>query len=133
MKKKCGELRLIIDCRRANQLFLDLPGVDLVTGDGLSMIEIDTGDAPLLFKDLCISFGEGDVSDLFHRLKWARDVRRRKRRVFPSISVGRVLPLRRSVCVMLWFSRVAWLPNLASPVQPPNGFLLGRLFSAARQ
>ena len=31
---------MIIDCRPCNKLFLDPPGTDLLTGEGLSEIEI---------------------------------------------------------------------------------------------
>ena len=75
VRKKDGRLRLIVDCRRTNQLFLDPPGVDLVTGEGLSKIELDWEEPPDFMQDICIAFGEGDVSDCFHRMRWEGGIR----------------------------------------------------------
>ena len=41
VREKDERLRLIIDCRRANQHFVLPPGVDQVTGNGLSQVELD--------------------------------------------------------------------------------------------
>ena len=40
VRKKDGNLRLIVDCRRTNQMFFDPPGVDILTGDRFSQIEV---------------------------------------------------------------------------------------------
>jgi hypothetical protein len=64
--KKCGKLRLILDCRRANMKFLEPPTVELVTGEGLSQIEVDMGSGDL--EGLKLALGVADVSDCFHRL-----------------------------------------------------------------
>ena len=40
--KKDQTIRLITDCRASNVHFLDPPGVELVTGEGMSNIEVDT-------------------------------------------------------------------------------------------
>ena len=42
MKKKEGRLRLTVDCRRANALFALPPYVELLSGDGLSRIDVDS-------------------------------------------------------------------------------------------
>ncbi|CAK0862525.1 unnamed protein product, partial [Prorocentrum cordatum] len=65
--KKADELRLIVDCRRANQLFQKPPGVALLSGEGLSRVEID--DPEGLLEGLPAHLGAGDVADCFHRMR----------------------------------------------------------------
>ena len=78
VSKKNGTLRLIVDCRKTNALFLDPPGVDLVTGEGLSNIElgeeIHFGEegpfsAAQLGEHFRLAMGVADVSDCFHRCR----------------------------------------------------------------
>ena len=42
VKKKGNRLRLVIDCRQANALFAPPPSVELLSGDGLSRIAVDS-------------------------------------------------------------------------------------------
>ena len=68
VKKKENRLWLIVDCRKANALFAPLPSVELLSGDGLSRIEVDSsgiahGESPGLH------YGCADVSDCFHRMR----------------------------------------------------------------
>ncbi|CAK0795513.1 unnamed protein product, partial [Prorocentrum cordatum] len=76
--KKADKLRLIVDCRRANQLFQKPPGVALLSGKGLSRVEID--DPEGLLEGLPVHLGVGDVADCFHRMRLAKtaggDIRR---------------------------------------------------------
>ena len=60
-------MRMILDCRRSILLFKRPPHVQLVTGEGLALanleVEIDkTGD------DAGLWVGQADVKDAFHRL-----------------------------------------------------------------
>ena len=64
VKEKGDRLRLIADCRKANALFAPPPLVDLLSGDGLARIEVDTaglvpGEPPGLH------YGCADVADWF--------------------------------------------------------------------
>ncbi|CAK0905694.1 unnamed protein product [Prorocentrum cordatum] len=75
VKKKGGRQRLILDCRPAGRLFRSPPGVDLVSGDGLSRIErwttsgADRGEEPGgALGGLGTWLGVSDVKDCFHRL-----------------------------------------------------------------
>ena len=43
VKKKTGQLRMVIDARRVNAVFAAPPGVELCTAEGLSRIELDLG------------------------------------------------------------------------------------------
>ncbi|CAK0892251.1 unnamed protein product, partial [Prorocentrum cordatum] len=76
--KKADKVRLIVDCRRANQLFEKPPGVALLSGEGLSRVEID--DPENLLEGLPVHLGVGDVADLFHRTRLVKtaggDIRR---------------------------------------------------------
>jgi hypothetical protein len=76
--KKNGTLRMIVDCRKANLCFVDPPGVDLVTGEGLSGIEIgdecteggfSSAEMAGCFERLRLAMGVGDVADCFHRCR----------------------------------------------------------------
>ena len=72
VRKKDGALRLILDCRRTNRLFLDPPSTQLVTGEGLGRVEIDWDDGAafdgweMRFQ---IALGVGDVSNCFHGMR----------------------------------------------------------------
>ena len=44
VKKKTGELRMVIDARRSNRRFRPPPGVELCTAEGLGRIELDLGE-----------------------------------------------------------------------------------------
>ncbi|CAK0830267.1 unnamed protein product, partial [Prorocentrum cordatum] len=76
--KKADKLGLIVDCRRANQLFQKPPGVALLSGEGLSRVEID--DPEGLLEGLPVHLGVGDVADCFHRMRLVKtaggDIRR---------------------------------------------------------
>ena len=66
--KKENRLWLIVDCRKANALFAPLPSVELVSGDGMSRIEVDSsgiahGESP------GFHYGCADVADCFHRMR----------------------------------------------------------------
>ena len=76
--KKNGKIRLILDCRRANILFLEPPGVDLVTSEGLSRIEVENenGDDSDLMAALRVFLGSADVADCFHRMRLKGKIRR---------------------------------------------------------
>ena len=71
--KKKGLQRLILDARPVNRLFAAPPGISL-TGEGLGRLEIDLeGDDALQqsLSQLRIALGVADVSDYFHRLRFA--------------------------------------------------------------
>ena len=67
VRRKDGRQRMIVDCRRANRMFLDPPGTDLITGEGLGELEIQ--DEDFLSSGLCLFFGCADVDSCFHRLR----------------------------------------------------------------
>ena len=71
---------MIVDCRKANQLFAKPPGVDLVTGEGLSGIELGeefyskgvaTEEAVDVLSGLLSAIGVADISDCFRRCRLA--------------------------------------------------------------
>ncbi|CAK0869717.1 unnamed protein product, partial [Prorocentrum cordatum] len=76
--KKADKLRLIVDCRRANQLFQKPPGVALLSGEGLSRVEIE--DPEGLLEGLPVHLGVGDVADCLRRMRSVKtaggDIRR---------------------------------------------------------
>ena len=72
VRKKDGRQRMIIDCRPCNRLFLDPPGTQLLTGEGLSEIEIV--DEEFVKSGLGVHFACGDVDACFHRLKLRGDI-----------------------------------------------------------
>lgn len=45
-----------------------------MTGDGLSQTEVESDSAGGTLGGLELVFGEGDVSDCFHRLRWQSDI-----------------------------------------------------------
>ena len=71
--KKAGEtqIRLIIDARRCNGIFASPPGVDLVTSEALSRIEIilpegidpESAEGQELLSSLEVSLGTADIRD----------------------------------------------------------------------
>ena len=63
--KKNGQLRMIIDARRANRRLRPPPGVSMVSAEGLGRIEIET-DNPS--EPVPIWVGTADVKDCFHRM-----------------------------------------------------------------
>ena len=74
VKKKENRLRLFVDCRKANGLFAPRPSVELLSGDGLSRIEVDSsglahGVSPGLHH------GCADVADCFHRMRHSGESR----------------------------------------------------------
>ena len=60
MRKKDGRQRMILDCRCGNRMFRDPARTNLITGEGLSEIEI--------LDDSFITSGLG-VDAYFHRLR----------------------------------------------------------------
>ena len=82
-KKEKLSLRMILDARRSNRHFRRAPHVSLVTGEGLSSIEVDLADPRSVsgeaWDDLhragTVTFGISDIKDAFHRLRlplWTR-------------------------------------------------------------
>ena len=62
--QKENRLLLIVDCREANALFAPPPSVELLSGDGLSRIEVDS--SGLAYgESLGLHFGCADVADCF--------------------------------------------------------------------
>ena len=90
--KKNGTQRLIIDARRVNRLFLPPPGVDLLTGEGLSRMEIEIEDdvsMHVTLGGLRINLGVADVSDCFHRMKFGPELKELKKFFgYPAILAG---------------------------------------------
>ncbi len=72
-KSSKTKLRMITDARRANALFVDPPGVSLMTGEGLGKVEVvfdDTFWADLSSESAWKIFvGLSDVRDCFHRMR----------------------------------------------------------------
>ena len=67
VKKKSGQLRLVIDARPANRVFDLPPGVSLASSESFSKLECGDGEE--------VYVGTVDVQDCFHRLKmpdWMR-------------------------------------------------------------
>ena len=71
-------MRMIADCRKTNLLFHTPPGVELMTGEGVSGIELgeelnDEIGTPeenaALTKSFRTAMGVADVSDCFHRCR----------------------------------------------------------------
>ena len=68
---------MIVDCRKTNILFHTPPGVELITGEGLSGIELgeDFWDEPwapeenATFTEKSTAMGVADVSDCYHRCR----------------------------------------------------------------
>eukprot|EP00438_Fugacium_kawagutii_P032643 Skav206865 [mRNA] locus=scaffold898:55024:69937:- [translate_table: standard] len=60
VKKKSGQLRMVVDCRHSNCFFKDPLGVSLATGDALSRIEIE--------GDEILNFASADLKDAFYHL-----------------------------------------------------------------
>ena len=74
VKKRENRPRLIVDCRKANALFAPPLPVELLSGDGLSRIEVDIsvfarGEHP------GVHYGCADVADCFHRTRLSGDIR----------------------------------------------------------
>ena len=75
-KKDPTKLRLILDCRVANQYFADAPGSVLGGAEALSRIEVELPDtldpksdeASELLDKMRVHLGVGDIADAFHRL-----------------------------------------------------------------
>jgi len=82
-KKGREKIRLILDARRANKRFRRPPHVDLVSGEGLSMVDLDiSGDSSWseeellsILRTLRVSAGISDVKDAFRRLRMPRWLR----------------------------------------------------------
>lgn len=77
VKKSDGvKIRMIIDARGTNQKFKTPPGVELLTSDGFSRIEVSTPpglhpgspDYERIMREHSIHIGLSDVKDCFHRL-----------------------------------------------------------------
>ena len=72
-KSSRTKLRMITDARPANRLFLEPPGVSLMTGEGLGRIEVVCDDT--IFADISaldnleVFIGLSDVKDCFHRMR----------------------------------------------------------------
>ena len=72
-KSSRTKLRLITDARCSNQKFLEAPGVNLMTSEGMGRIELEidedlAGDGNAL-DGVSIHLGLSDVKDCFHRLR----------------------------------------------------------------
>ena len=73
-------LRLILDARPANELFVAPPGVSLLSAEGLSRIEFELPEdvdprgpeAQELLKGMGLHIGLADVKDCFHRMRLPR-------------------------------------------------------------
>ena len=74
VKKKENRLRLIVDCRTANALFAPPPTVELLSGDGLSRVEVDSS-GPAHGESPGLRHGCADVADCFHRMRLSREIR----------------------------------------------------------
>ena len=81
VKKSDGKrIRMIIDARGTNELFRPPPGVELLTSDGFSRIELvppeglDPGSAEYeaFMQQQKVGIGLSDVKDCFHRLRQPR-------------------------------------------------------------
>jgi len=71
-KKGRQAMRLILDCRRTNRRFRAPPGVDLLTSEGLSRIEVESEaglQADEVERRLQVYLGTADVKDCFHRMR----------------------------------------------------------------
>ena len=72
-KSNRTKLRLITDARRSNQCFVEPPGVQLITAEGLGKFEVEVEDGLLnhdvAFDKLAFHLGLSDVKDCFHRMK----------------------------------------------------------------
>ena len=58
-------MRMTLDCRRSNLWFYRPPHVKLVTGEGLAILEVETGE---IGDDAGPWLGQADVKDAFHCL-----------------------------------------------------------------
>ena len=72
--KKENRIRLTVDCRNANALFAAPPSVELLSGDGLSLIEVDSSGF-LHGESLGLHCGCGDVAGCFHRMRLSGEIR----------------------------------------------------------
>eukprot|EP00438_Fugacium_kawagutii_P032235 Skav231695 [mRNA] locus=scaffold597:1206282:1209294:- [translate_table: standard] len=61
VKKKSGQLRMVVDCRHANCFFKEPLGVALSTGDSLSRIELEPHET--------LNFCSADLKDAFYHLR----------------------------------------------------------------
>lgn len=68
--KKSGDLRLILDCRRSNRRFRSPPGVELLTAEGWSRVEVE-----LMSDGLAdpLALGITDIENCFHRFKFGEE------------------------------------------------------------
>lgn len=77
VKKSDDKIRMIIDARNTNRMFREPPGVDLLTADGFSRVEVEVPEGlepgTQLYEDhvrsVKVSMGLSDVKDCFHRLR----------------------------------------------------------------
>ena len=74
VKKKEDRLRLIVDCRKANALSAPPPSVELLSGDGLSCVEVDASGLDH-GESHGLHYGCADVADSFHRVRLAVESR----------------------------------------------------------
>ena len=63
--KKNDKIQLILDCRRANVYFRDLPSVVLLTSQGLGRSE-EVESAANDLREIRVFLASGDVQDCFH-------------------------------------------------------------------
>ena len=71
-RKGRERMRMILDCRRANQAFVEPPGINLLTAEGLANIELPSdGEEPV-----SIFLGAGDIKDCFHRYRLSESISR---------------------------------------------------------
>lgn len=64
-------MRMILDCRRSNTHFVSPPGVDLLSSEGLSRIEVRD---PAAGAEAAVAMA--DVKDCFHGMRLDGDIRR---------------------------------------------------------
>ena len=74
--KKNGTLRLILDCRPTNEVFLRPPSTPLATPECLSSFEIGDPAGPDITDDVFVYIGISDIDNAFHRMRmpeWLSD------------------------------------------------------------
>lgn len=80
VRKSDDKIRMIIDARNTNRLFKEPPGVELLTADGFSRVELvvpehlepGTMEHEEYLTNTKIHMGLSDVKDCFHRLRQPR-------------------------------------------------------------
>ena len=78
VRKKNNKVRLSIDARVVNMMFVAAPSVLLLSSEGFAMIELAEGREALDTLGLCS--GIGDIADAFHRFEIDRELSRSRER-----------------------------------------------------